>query len=179
MWEPQLGRLEYGPEILVKFKSACGNFDVIATTHTVLEKMFGMSYNVFPSNKRERLLQCSKVTRHRILAAVKELFVAGVGRNGQGIVVVRAGKLGNLAVKGRGRGKKGVKHEWLHGFRHERVGSLELTATRDKKVSPAAGTMFVGGLTYALARGENYVEAVDSAATMVNFHQYFVNYERL
>lgn len=128
VWEPLLGESECEPGTLDKFYAACQNFDGIVLTHTLLGRVFGKSWKLRWYNLR--------LTRFRIRRTVKKLLAAGVGRNGNGMVVVRAGELGCLYAR---RGD--TQPNWLESCDWYHAGDEDIE--RDG--------IFAGALTYALA----------------------------
>jgi hypothetical protein len=126
VWEPLLeeSRCRWG--LRAKFKAACKNFDVIVLTHTVLGQVFW--------NPWERV-DC---TRSRITRTVEKLLAAGVGRDGNGMVVVRAGELGCLYAR-----RVDTQPNWLE--------SCDWYNAKGQAIE--SNGIFAGALTYALAIG--------------------------
>lgn len=169
VWEPHLDGVQVGSDTLAKVKSICKKFDVVACTHIDLE-------NVFPDSEENKggfhqfLLENIRSKKGRSKSSIeshaRRLLMSGVGRRNEGTVVARSGELGCLVATRLPRNKNKVKFDWLPSsyddiFRY--MAYMENPNSQDYKVVHI-GTLFVGALTYAMAKGASAVEGAKQAA---------------
>ncbi|KAG7285060.1 hypothetical protein NEMBOFW57_009680 [Staphylotrichum longicolle] len=169
VWEPHLDGGQIGSDTLAKIKSICKRFDVVACTHIDLENVFQDS----EENKgglRQSLLESIRSKKGRSKSSIeshaRRLLMSGVGRRNEGRGVARSGKLGCLVATRVPGNRNKVRFDWLPSSYDDiflYMAYMEIPNSQDYKVVHI-GTLFVGALTYAMAKGASAVEAEKQAA---------------
>lgn len=140
VWEPNPSQCN--PEQLEKCREALKHVDVVSPNQSELTAFFGVS--AYPTGwlDREVIERCCK-----------DWATSGIGGDGNGVVVVRAGKDGCFVAKG-------ALKFWLPAYH----------PSAEKVIDPTGGgNTFLGGLAVTLARGHSLTYAAMCGSIAASF----------
>lgn len=135
--------------------AACKHVDVFSPNH--LELM-----TLFQGPVSEEEADDAAFRKDVIEAYADAVLDAGIGPDGKGTIVVRAGSRGCLVASSQIRGAG--RHRWLPAF------SFDHSSERSVVDATGAGNTFLGALTFAMAsRGYEVLEAAKRATVAASF----------